>query len=94
MNRKLVIVMMLILVLLLGTGTALAAGSYTLSWWAAPGGGGTSSSPGSYSLVGGAGQPAVGKLSGSGYTLSEGFWVGGTGNPGPGHGLYLPLIMK
>ena len=77
------------------TGTALASGSYDLSWWATPGGGGssTSSSPG-YSLSGAIGQPATNAMTGTGYQLSGGFWAGGVSSPGPGHLLYLPLVKK
>ena len=75
-------------------GHAQSGGGYDLSWWTVADGGGSSSRPGSYSLSGAAGQPAAGELSGTGYHLSGGFWVGG-GAPIPQqHKLYLPLVMR
>ena len=76
MKPRLVFILALGLVALLGTGAALAAGGYDLSWWTVPGGGGSSSAS-SFNLSGAAGQPAAGELSGIGYHLSGGFWVGG-----------------
>ena len=78
--------------MVLGSGVALAAGGYDLSWWTAAGGGGSSGGTG-YSLSGAAGQPASSEMSGSGYHLSDGFWVG-VGIPPAGYELYLPLILK
>ena len=76
MQRRLVITFVLVLVLFV-SGVALAADSYTLSWWTVDSGGGTSSGNG-YTLSGTLGQPDAGTLATAGeYTLAGGFWHGG-----------------
>jgi hypothetical protein len=93
MKRQLVFILVLVIVFLVN-GAALAANSYILSWWTADGGGGTSTSAGpGYSLSGTIGQPAAGELSGTGFHLSGGFWVG-AGIPSAGYRVYLPLTVK
>jgi hypothetical protein len=77
-------------VLALVTGIALAQGGYDLSWWTADGGGQTFSAGGDYSLGGTIGQPDAGLLTGPGYQLSGGFWIGGGGR----YQVYLPVVMR
>ena len=92
MSRRLVFTLALALVLFV-SGAALAAGSYTLSWWTVDSGGGYSSGSG-YTLSGTIGQPDVGMLaSGGGYTLAGGFWHGGAAASAERQ-LYLPLVVK
>lgn len=80
--------------LALGAATAQAqtGGSYDLTWSSVDGGGGTSTG-GSYSLSGSAGQPDASgdtALSGGTYALTGGFWAGATAQ----YRLYLPLVVK
>jgi hypothetical protein len=66
---------------------------YDLSWHTIDGGGHTWSAGGSYTLGGTAGQPDAGNLDGGTYTLSGGFWPGGS----PAevvYRVYLPLILR
>ena len=92
MKPRLVFLLVLALLLLV-SGTALAAGSYDLSWWTADGGGGTSSGNG-YTLNGTLGQPDAGAIaSGGGYTLAGGFWHGGVAASLEMQ-VYLPLLTK
>lgn len=66
------------------------ANGYELSWYTIDGGGAMNSTGGAYALGGTIGQPDAGALSGTGYTLSGGFWYGAGG----GSALYLPLILR
>lgn len=92
MKRRLVFTLMLVLVLF-ASGAALAAGSYTLSWWTVDSGGGSSSGYG-YTLNGTLGQPDAGTLaSGGGYALAGGFWHGGAAASAEIK-VYLPLVVK
>jgi hypothetical protein len=86
-------ILLLVLLVLFSLATVVwAAGSYDLSWWTVDGGGGRVTN-GSYALSGTIGQPDAGTaLTGSGYTLTGGFW-GGVGIAG-GHHLYLPVIAR
>ena len=61
---------------------------YDLSWSSIDGGGGMSSD-GTYTLNGSIGQPDAGALTGSGYTLTGGFW-----GIAAHYRLYLPLVLK
>ena len=79
--------------LLLLAGVALAQGGYDLSWWTVDGGGQTFSTGGSYSLGGTIAQPDAGLLTGLGYRLEGGFWVGGA-PPGSVYRVYLPVVMR
>lgn len=92
MSRQLVFTVVLVLALFV-SGAALAAGSYTLSWWTVDSGGGSSSGNG-YTLSGTLGQPDAGTLaSGGGYTLAGGFWHGGA--PVLAEMMvYLPLVVR
>ena len=76
------------LILLLAGGVAAQEG-YDLSWWTADGGGYTFSSGGGYSLGGTIGQPDAGLLTGPGYQLAGGFWIGGGR-----YRVYLPVVMR
>jgi len=92
MQRRLVITFVLVLVLFV-SGVALAADSYTLSWWTVDSGGGTSSGNG-YTLSGTLGQPDAGTLaSGGGYTLASGFWHGGVA-AALEMKVYLPQVVR
>jgi hypothetical protein len=77
------------LILLLAGGVVAQEG-YDLSWWTVDGGGYTFSSEGDYSLGGTIGQPDAGLLTGPGYQLSGGFWIGGGGR----YQVYLPVVMR
>jgi hypothetical protein len=60
---------------LVTVSTALATGSYQVTWWTVDSGGGSSqSTDGQYVLNGTAGQPEAGSASGSGYSFNGGFW--------------------
>jgi len=78
--------------LLLLAGVALAQGGYDLSWWTVDTGGQTFSTGGSYSLGGTIGQPDAGLLTGDGYRLEGGFWIGGAA--GGVYRVYLPVVMR
>lgn len=75
------------------SGVALAQGGYDLSWWTVDGGGETFSTGGGYSLGGTIAQPDAGLLTGPGYRLEGGFWVGGA-PPGSLYRVYLPMVMR
>ena len=83
------LVLGLVLTMLLLAGTVVAQGGYDLSWWTVDGGGYTFSSGGDYSLGGTIGQPDAGLLTGPGYRLSGGFWIGGGR-----YQVYLPVVMR
>jgi hypothetical protein len=55
-----------------------ASAQYSLSWLTIDCGGVMQSAGGTYTLGGTIGQPDAGALSGGAYSLSGGFWVGGT----------------
>jgi len=78
------------LVFLLLAGVVLAQGGYDLSWWTVDGGGATFSTGGGYALGGSVGQPDAGALSGGGYSLLGGFWLGA----GAQYRLYLPVLLR
>ena len=78
------------LVFLLLAGVVLAADGYDLSWWTVDGGGATFSTGGGYTLGGSVGQPDAGALSGGGYSLLGGFWLGA----GAQYRLYLPVLLR
>ena len=74
MKRLCIVLPVLAALLLLGGAILLAQNGYDLSWWTVDGGGDTSSG-GSYTMAGTAGQPdAAPALSGDSYTLEGGFW--------------------
>ena len=78
------------------TGVVLAqtGGGYDLSWWTVDGGGGKSEG-GGYTLMGTAGQAdASASLTGGGYTLTSGFWIGGSSSGSSKHEIYLPLVLR
>ena len=65
---------------------------YTIDWWTVDGGGQTQpDGAGDYTLSGTTGQPDADGWPGGGYTLSGGFWGGGSGVE---HTVYLPLILR
>lgn len=53
--------------------TAQTGGSYSVTWFALPGGGGTSSG-GNYSVTGAIGQPFAGEAVDGSYTVQTGFF--------------------
>lgn len=88
MRRVTIIGGVLILAVLAGSvALAQTGGPYHLTWHTVDNGGGRLAG-GSYVLLGTAGQPDVGAISGGGYRLAGGFW------PGSPYLLYLPLTMK
>ena len=83
----------LFVLLLAGAGlvSAQTGGDYDLSWWTVDSGG-ADASGGGYNLSGTPGQPEPAPLLiGGGYRLIGGFWPGATG---PGHKIYLPVILR
>jgi len=90
--KRITIVLVGVVVLLAPVVLALATDGYDLSWWTADSGGGSSTN-GSYTLSGGAGQPDAGVLTGGNYSLAGGFWGGGAAIA-PGYQLYLPIVKR
>ncbi len=82
-----------LLLLLAPAVLAQSGGGYDLTWSTVDGGGETFSTGGGYSLGGTAGQPDAGLMAGGIYTLSGGFWGGGTA-PAAGSPLYLPMMVR
>jgi hypothetical protein len=65
----------LTLLTIMGISFAQSGGGYDLSWWTIDGGGITFATGGAYELGGTVGQPdASSVLTGSGFTLTGGFW--------------------
>jgi len=79
--------------LLLVAGGAAAQSGYDLSWWTVDNGGYTFATGGDYSLGGTIAQPDAGLLTGLGYRLEGGLWVGGA-PPGSVYRVYLPVVMR
>ena len=74
-------------------GYQVAQAGYDLSWWTVDNGGHTFSAGGSYSLGGTIAQPDAGLLTGAGYRLEGGFWLGGA-PPGSAYHVHLPVVMR
>lgn len=74
----------------LGANLAAASGAPSIDRWVVAGGGG-STVVGGTSLYGIAGQPMIGGEQSDGIRLWHGF-LGGGGEPGRRHSIYLPLI--
>ena len=92
MKRKRVQSFILIIAaFLLVTIVAYAQDGFDLSWSTVDGGGTHFSTGGDYSMGGTIGQPDAGVLSGGDYTLSGGFWSGGSMGATQ-HNIYLPLV--
>jgi hypothetical protein len=68
----------------------LAASAPAVDWWVIGGGGGHTEN-GDYALDGTSGQTVVGVVGIGQYRLCSGFRCAGMG---PGHTLFLPLILK
>ncbi len=85
-----VLLLITLLALLAPAALAQTGGGYDLTWNTVDGGGYTWSTGGGYALGGTIGQPDAGVLSGGGYTLTGGFWVGGIVR----YGVYLPLVLR
>lgn len=81
---------------LLSCAAGTASAQLSVSRFTIDGGGGTRSLGGTFALGGTIGQPDAGRLSGSTFTLSGGFWAGGGGtvtavdDGTPGDGVDLP----
>ena len=77
-----------------GAGSASAdvgtSDTYSIDWYSVDGGGAMDTGGGAYSLSGTIGQADAGTLSGSGYTLSGGFW----GGISPRYFVDLPLLQR
>jgi len=62
-----------------------ASAQFSISRFTIDGGGGTNATGGTFGLGGTIGQPDAGRLSGSSFTLSGGFWLGGGAVSGVGN---------
>jgi hypothetical protein len=69
---------------------AQAGDGYDLSWSTIDGGG-AESRGGEYVVIGTAGQPDAGALTGGDYTVAGGFWNGAAAGV---HHIYLPLVLR
>jgi len=87
--KRMITILVVALALLAPVVMAFANNGYDLSWWTADGGGG-SSTAGSYTLSGTAGQPDAGVLTGGSYSLAGGFWSAAS----QGQLLYLPIVRR
>ena len=92
--KRILSVSLLIAVLafaLIATAHAQWGGGYDLTWNTIDGGGGEAGSGSGYALVGTIGQPdASGTMTGSGFTLTGGFWTGEDSQ----HCIYLPIAIR
>lgn len=93
--KRILLIASILLILLLGVSLASARtlDGYTITWWTTSGGGGTSTDAG-YSLTGVIGQPAVGEMSGGGYTVTSGYLSGVVTQPAQPYQAYLPMIKR
>lgn len=93
--RILLFIVSILLILLVGASLASAQtmDGYTITWWTTSGGGGTSEAAG-YSLNGIIGQPAVGEMSGGGYTVTSGYLSGVVTQPAQPYQAYLPMVKR
>jgi len=82
-----------VLLILGGVVVAQTGGGYDLTWSTVDGGGQTFSVGGYYSLGGTIGQPDAGLLTGEGYRLEGGFWIGEAPAVGP-YRVYLPVVLR
>ena len=87
-NKAFILAMLAILLIAAST---LALTDPQIPRWTVDGGGGQVSG-GGYSLPGSTGQPNTSVMSGSGYTLSGGFWGASPGIKE--HLIFLPLTIK
>ena len=69
---------------LLACVATLAWAQYDISWYTVDGGGGMQAMGGPYTLGGTIGQPDAGVMTGGTFSLTGGFWVGGSGLVGVG----------
>lgn len=89
-----IIVLLLVFLLSFWPATAIMSSGYTITSWTTSGGGGTSTAAG-YSLTGVIGQPAVGEMSGGGFTVSSGYLSGVVSQPAQPaqpYQAYLPMV--
>jgi hypothetical protein len=88
-----VIVLIAILSLLAYISQAQAGDGLRIAWWTVDDGGARLSG-GAYTLYGSVGQPDVGTLSRSDYTLVGGFWARGEAKLDGKHDAYIPLVLR
>lgn len=83
---------LVVALMLLARATALAQGSseFQLVQFAVGGTGSMTSADGVFALIGTMGQPGVGRLTGSGWSVEGGFWGGGQ----TVFGIHLPFIQR
>jgi hypothetical protein len=86
------VVTILALFALASVALAQASANYDLSWHVIAGGG-RRMEGGSHVVLGTAGQPMAGTMSGSGHTLDSGFW-GRRATTGQEHDIYLPVVLR
>jgi hypothetical protein len=90
MNRLIFIILLVLLFVIASTALAQSSNSYDLTWSTMDGGGGESIGSG-YTLAGTVGQLDAGAtMTGGGFTLAGGFWIGGASQ----YHVYLPLAIK
>ncbi len=85
-------IMLLLAFIPAGQSMAQSGSGYDLTWSTIDSGGGIAAG-GVYALNGTIGQADAGNLSGGGYTLSGGFWVG-TAATTMNYHVYLPLVLR
>jgi len=95
MKTRILVFIVVGMVLLAAASIGLAqVQTYTLSWWAVPGGGGASSGSG-YALIGTAARPGTAPaIQGGGYALTGGFLPGEAAPPPGLQHIYLPLVIR
>ena len=90
-QRFVIALTLLLLVAVVPAGVSAQAGDgYDLSWSTIDGGG-AESRGGEYVVVGAAGQPDAGALTGGDYAVAGGFWNGAVAGA---YHIYLPLVLK
>jgi hypothetical protein len=96
MRKQTIIALVAVLVcglLLAGIALASTTQSYAITWWTIDNGGAMFSTGGNYSVGGTMGQPDAATMSGDRFTLSGGFWRGGTASASPNR-IYLPVVLR
>ena len=92
MKKRVTCSVLVLLCMLASAALAQSGGGYDLAWSTVDGGGQTFSTGGGYSLGGTIGQPDAGLLTGEGYRLEGGFWIGGAS--GAVYRVHLPVVMR
>lgn len=91
--RRAVVVVAAAMLTVSGWALASSGAGVDLSWFSIDGGGGQSGG-GGYALIGTAGQPDAGALSGGSFHLAGGFWPAQILAAPAGQQVYLPLLMR